>query len=71
MGMLEIKTFFHRFKNFAGAGRLSYFMHLLLHPPQYGPWNLHRGPKKVSISRAQPPPTCPSNGYARIQNGAV
>jgi hypothetical protein len=35
------------------------------------------GPKKVkklSISRAQPPPTCPCNGYARIQNimhGAV
>jgi hypothetical protein len=22
------------------------------------------GPKKLSISRAQPPPTCPSNGYA-------
>ena len=30
--------------------------------------------KKISNSRAQPPPTCPSNGYARIQNimhGAV
>ncbi len=32
------------------------------------------GPKKLSNSRAQPPPTCPSNGYALIQNimhGAV
>ncbi len=30
--------------------------------------------KKLSNSRAQPPPTCPRNGYARIQNilhGAV
>jgi hypothetical protein len=26
------------------------------------------GPKKISDSRAQPPPTSPSNGYARIQN---
>jgi hypothetical protein len=26
------------------------------------------GPKKLLISRAQPPLTCPSNGYARIQN---
>ncbi len=26
------------------------------------------GPKKLSNSRAQPPPTCPCNGYARIQN---
>ncbi len=26
------------------------------------------GPKKLSISRAHPPPTCPHNGYARIQN---
>jgi hypothetical protein len=25
------------------------------------------GPKKLSNSRAQPPPTCPYNGYARIQ----
>ncbi len=32
------------------------------------------GPKKFSNSRAQPPPTPPRNGYARIQNiihGAV
>ncbi len=32
------------------------------------------GPKKLSISRAQPPPTCPRNGFAHIQNimhGAV
>jgi hypothetical protein len=32
------------------------------------------GPKKVSISRAQPPPACPRNGSARIKNityGAV
>jgi hypothetical protein len=32
------------------------------------------GPKKLSNSRAQPPPTSPRNGYARIQNimhGAV
>ncbi len=28
----------------------------------------HLGPKKLENSRAQPPPTCPSNGYARIQN---
>jgi hypothetical protein len=26
------------------------------------------GPKKVSISRAQPSPTCPRIGYARIKN---
>jgi hypothetical protein len=26
------------------------------------------GPKKVEISWAQPPPTCPSNGYARIKS---
>ncbi len=26
------------------------------------------GPKKLGNSRAQPPPTSPSNGYARIQN---
>jgi hypothetical protein len=26
------------------------------------------GPKKLSNSRAQPPPTSPHNGYARIQN---
>ncbi len=26
----------------ARAGRLSYFMHLLPQPPQYGPWNLPR-----------------------------
>jgi hypothetical protein len=26
------------------------------------------GPKKVSIFRAQPPPTCPRNGSARIKN---
>ncbi len=25
------------------------------------------GTKKVEISRAQPPPTCPSNGYALIK----
>ncbi len=33
----------------------------------------HRA-QKLSNSRVQPPPTCPSNGYARIQNithGAV
>ncbi len=24
--------------------------------------------QKLSISTAQPPPTCPRNGYARIQN---
>ncbi len=28
----------------------------------------HMGPKKLEISRAQPPPTFPSNGYAHIQN---
>jgi hypothetical protein len=27
-----------------------------------------QGPKKLSISRAPPPPTCPCNGYARTQN---
>jgi|LakMenEpi03Aug12_release.lakeMendotaPanAssembly.Ray.scaffolds.fasta_scaffold500619_1 hypothetical protein len=27
-----------------------------------------QGPKKLSISRAQPSPTCPRNGYARIEN---
>jgi hypothetical protein len=26
------------------------------------------GPKKLSISRAQPPPTCPRNVSARIKN---
>jgi hypothetical protein len=26
------------------------------------------GAQKLEISMAQPPPTCPSNGYARIQN---
>ncbi len=26
------------------------------------------GSKKVEISRAQPPPTCPSNGFAGIKN---
>jgi hypothetical protein len=26
------------------------------------------GPNKLSNSRAQPPPTCPRNEYARIQN---
>ncbi len=26
------------------------------------------GPKKVSFSRAQAPPTCPSNGFARIKS---
>ncbi len=34
---------------------------------------ISQGPKN-SNSRAQPPPTCPNNGYARIQNimhGAV
>ncbi len=110
----------------ARAGRTSSFMHLLLHPPQYGPWNHPRGllciqlpmhapmiytalcimfwmcaypllgqvegfgpwksrvflgpngtclsahchftgPKKLSNSSAQPPPTCPRNGYARIK----
>ncbi len=49
-----------------------------------GPWNsrvfwalwngieligkCHLGSKKLENSRAQPPPTFPSNGYARIQN---
>jgi hypothetical protein len=28
----------------------------------------HLGPKKLEISRAQPHPTCPSNGSARIKN---
>ncbi len=28
----------------------------------------HVGPKKLENSRAQPPPTSPSNGYARVQN---
>ncbi len=28
----------------------------------------HLGPKKLEISRSQPPPTCQSNGNARIQN---
>ncbi len=28
----------------------------------------HLGPKKGEISRAQPPPTCPSNGFACIKN---
>jgi len=28
----------------------------------------HLGPKKLENSRALPPPTFPSNGYARIQN---
>ncbi len=26
------------------------------------------GPQKVSIPRAQPPPTCPRNGFARIKS---
>jgi hypothetical protein len=32
------------------------------------------GPKKVSISRAKPPPACPRNGFSRIKTityGAV
>ncbi len=29
---------------------------------------ISQGQKKLSNSRAQPPPTCPRNGYARIQN---
>jgi hypothetical protein len=29
---------------------------------------ISQGPKKLSNSRAQPPTTCPRNGYARIQN---
>jgi hypothetical protein len=29
---------------------------------------VHLGPKKVKISKAQPTPTCPSNGIARIKN---
>ncbi len=39
----------------------------------WGPENLepigecHLEPKKVEISWAQPPPTCPSNGFARIK----
>jgi hypothetical protein len=28
----------------------------------------HLGPKKVEISRAQPHPTCPRNGFARMEN---
>ncbi len=28
----------------------------------------HLGPKKLNNSRAQPPPTSSSNGYAPIQN---
>ncbi len=28
----------------------------------------HLGPTKLENARAQPPPTFPSNGYARIQN---
>jgi hypothetical protein len=35
---------------------------------------ISQGPKKLENSRAQPPPTSPHNGYARIQNimhGAV
>jgi hypothetical protein len=28
----------------------------------------HLGPKKLKISRAQPPPTCPRNVSARIKN---
>jgi hypothetical protein len=28
----------------------------------------HLGPKKVEISRAQPPPTSASNGFARIKS---
>jgi hypothetical protein len=32
-------------------------------------WALEfKGPKKLSNSRAQPPPACPCNGYTRIQN---
>ncbi len=31
----------------------------------------HLGPKKLSIYWAQPPPTCPSNGSARIENHYV
>jgi hypothetical protein len=27
----------------------------------------HLGPKKDELSRAQPHPTCPSNGFARIK----
>ncbi len=29
---------------------------------------ISQGPKKFENSRAQPPPTSPSNGYSRIQN---
>ncbi len=35
----------------------------LIPPPR-----CHLGPKKVSISRASPSPTCPHNGSARIKN---
>jgi hypothetical protein len=28
-------------------------------------------PNKVSISRAQPPPTCPRNGSARLVGGHI
>jgi hypothetical protein len=34
-------------------------------------YECHLGPKKVKISRAQPPPTCPSNGSASITNHYV
>jgi hypothetical protein len=43
-----------------------------------GPVKWHRvnsrvlfGAQKTQISRAQPPPTCPSNGSARIKNHYV
>jgi hypothetical protein len=32
------------------------------------PGECHLGPQKIKISRAQPPPTGPSNGVAHIKN---
>ncbi len=40
------------------------FWALKLQPAKQAPFGL----KKVEISRAQPPPTCPSNGFVRIKN---
>jgi hypothetical protein len=59
------------------GGRWALEISSFLGPKWHSPIGLmpfQRGSKKLSISRAQPPPICPRNGCAHIQNimhGAV